>query len=429
MLSTILFLDAEYWMIGLWTTLGVLILVVRLVYNIEYYKNKLLNFITSISHGEFKNLYTPEHKNDSLAKAYTKLQDLYKKMRIEKEKHLLYLKTILEHIDIALICIDDQENIVISNNAAMRLFNRRYLTNTDAIFKIDSELHHHIISINSGEKYLHKFEKNDFKVELAIRATHFKLEERSYKIISLQDIKDELEVQEIESWRKLVRVLTHEIMNTAIPISTLASVTNQLFTDDDGNEKSLDALSLEDSDDLKHSLKTIERRSKGMVEFVSATKSYTNIPSLNKEDINIPDLIKSILSLLQPNIKEQQISLDVHIPNELILNIDEGLIEQVLINLVKNAMESFVDNKPRKILIKLTKVTGKQVILEIVDNGCGMNKKTLENAIVPFYTTKKEGSGIGLSLSQQIMRLHHGSLQIASIPDQGTEVKLIFSID
>ena len=168
-------------------------------------------------------------------------------------------------------------------------------------------------------------------------------------------------------------------MNTAIPISTLASVTNQLFTDDDGNEKSLDALSLEDSDDLKHSLKTIERRSKGMVEFVSATKSYTNIPSLNKEDINIPDLIKSILSLLQPNIKEQQISLDVHIPNELILNIDEGLIEQVLINLVKNAMESFVDNKPRKILIKLTKVTGKQVILEIVDNGCGMNKKTLEN--------------------------------------------------
>ena len=417
-----------FWLMSVWTFLLVLMFSILIIRESEKSKREFHNFITSITFGEFKNTYKSKNKNDELNKAFDDLIGVYRKLSSEKERNHLYLQTIVEHINSALLCFDEDDNIVIINNAAKQFFGRTYILNTNVIKRFDESLAEIVNKIKSGQKKLYKFTKLGNTYNISIYATEFKLQDSPYKLVSIQDVKYEMEEQELDSWRKLVRVLTHEIMNTAIPISTLAGGTNQLLLDEKGKEKNLEALNIEDQKDLRLSLKTIEKRSKGMVEFVRATKSYTNMPQPKYKDVSLQQIVDNVISLLKPSFEGKNIRLVFEKDNQLPdLKLDVKLIEQLLINIIKNSMEALEKIKEGKIKISLSSAKNKnKIALAITDNGPGIDPDEMENVFVPFYTTKKEGSGIGLSLSRQIMRLHGGSIQISSEVEKGTKVELIF---
>ncbi len=418
---------SEFWLISVWCSAFVILFSVLIVKSSEKSKRDLLNFVNAIVYDEFQNTYASKRKGNDLDKAFEALSQVYKKLRIEREENHLYLKTIIEHINLALLCFDEHKNIVIINDAAYKFFERKLVVNIATIQRFDSGLSGIIENIKGGQKKLYKFVKDGNLYNISIHATEFKMHDEPYKLISIQDVRFEMEEQELDAWRKLVRVLTHEIMNTAIPISTLAGVTNQLLLDEKGREKDLTNLDDEDQTDLRHSLKTIEKRSRGMVEFVKATKSYTNMPLPKFEKADIKLLLEDVIKLLKPGL-EKDIDFSIvsadHVP---LISIDVKLIEQLFINLIKNAIEAIPVKSKGKIKIELFKKQS-HLRVKITDNGNGMDAETLENIFVPFYTTKNEGSGIGLSLSRQIMKLHGGEISVSSILNEGTKIELRFNI-
>ncbi|MBU1011820.1 MAG: hypothetical protein KKG99_02340 [Bacteroidetes bacterium] len=419
---------SPFWLLSGWAFLLVILSSVLLIRESERSKRELYNFISAITFGEFKNTYKLRRKNDDLAKAFDDLISVYRNLSTEKERNHSYLQTIVEHINIVLLCFDKEENIVILNEAAKRFFNRSNIQKINVIERFDQPLSSIVKEIRGGQKKLYKFSKLGTIYNVSIHATEFKLQDKPYKLVSIRDVRFELEEQELDSWRKLVRVLTHEIMNTAIPISTLAGVTNQLLLDEKGNEKDLTSLNQEDQSDLRHSLKTIEKRSKGIVEFVKATKSYTNMPAPKFEKANLKQIIQNVIDLLRPGFEDKNIKIVLEANDGIAdLDLDIKLIEQLLINILKNSMDALEKSESGLAKISLKSVDFEnRTMVEIADNGSGMNQDILENIFIPFYTTKREGSGIGLSLSKQIMKMHNGTIEVRSVEAKGTTITLTF---
>jgi signal transduction histidine kinase len=233
-----------------------------------------------------------------------------------------------------------------------------------------------------------------------------------------------LEYQELESWQKLIRVLTHEIMNSVTPISSLSNAINDTFNETNGKKTELQKISDDDFEDIISSLKTIENRSKGLLKFVSSYKQLTKIPKPDIKEVNLTELVNHCHTLLKQKFKE----LNIHFTfnnskEEFNCFADYDLIEQVMINLLLNAIDAVKNQEKPQITVGIKNELNKYKI-NIKDNGKGIEPEEIEKIFIPFYTTKKEGSGIGLSLSRQIMRLHKGNIQVNSEQGKGTEFVL-----
>lgn len=230
-----------------------------------------------------------------------------------------------------------------------------------------------------------------------------------------------MEEKEIEAWQKLIRVLMHEIMNSIAPITSLASSALDLVK---GKED--DAFDSETITDVYNSLETIEKRGHGLINFVDSYRKLTHVPKPTFSEIDVSELFERISSLLKNEIEAQNVAFHTAVsPENLELIADRGLIEQVLINLIKNAREAVVGVDKALVRIEAGINLKSRVEIKIMDNGPGISPEHQERIFIPFFSTKETGSGIGLSLSQQIMRLHHGSISVNSIPGK-TEFRLEF---
>jgi len=262
-------------------------------------------------------------------------------------------------------------------------------------------------------------------VQLSIKAANFKIKNRNIKLISLQNIKTEIDQSEVDAWQKLIRVLTHEIMNSVSPIKLLSSSLIDMF--EENNEiKTIDEITNTTIQDSVFGLKTIRKRSSGLSNFVENYKSLTQISKANFSDFKICELFKQINTLLKSELEQKSIQFDLNCqPQDLIIHADEKLIEQVLINLIKNASEA-LKNSTNPIIKIEAEFINEFVQIKVSDNGPGISSELQDNIFIPFYTTKEKGSGIGLSLSRQIMNLHGGNISVKSEPDNGTAFTLIF---
>lgn len=267
----------HFWLVGLWTTLSAVILIFNLIRYVERSDREMANFLLAIKQGDFTNTYSgrgTSQKNAALGNAFSEILKVFQKLSTERETNHLFLQTVVEHISTALVTFDESGEIISYNQAAKRLLNKPYLKNLKSLESHDPDLYRKLRDVqpNHGEliKVLWKGELQN----LSLRATNFVLKDHKYKIVSLQDIKSELEEKEVESWQKLIRVLTHEIMNSAIPISTLSSVISEMLQDEKGQPLSFSQLDDDVGQDVLGGLKTIESRSKGLVRFVDAYKSF-----------------------------------------------------------------------------------------------------------------------------------------------------------
>jgi len=284
-------------------------------------------------------------------------------------------------------------------------------------------LHEALMDVQSGKSTLYKA-GNEFL--LTLQATELRIRGNTVKLVTLQNIQTELQKQELEAWQNLTRVLRHEIMNSITPISSLTSTLREILEQDLIKKEDNYELKTEGAEDLREGLNTIESRSKGLIKFIDAYREYTSLPQPKIKNIRVKDLIEKVAQLLKPEFKKTSIQFSYKSDSEyLTIQADEEMIEQVLINLIKNAIEA-LENLPNAKIELTGTYNDNAVIIEVSDNGPGIIPEAIERIFIPFFTTKKSGSGIGLALSRQIMQMHNGSLTVKSEPDVKTTFTLNF---
>ena len=417
----------DYWMVAVWLGLLLILLIIELIRFHERSRNALREFLVSIKQEDFSTLSTLNEKDKELQEAYRMILDKFKYLRIQKETHYHYLQRVIEHVDAALICLDHNLDIQLINKSAKELLQVPDIRDLRSLEKVDKDMVTLIREMDSGEREIIKLVRHGKILNLSVRASTFTLEKDKYKIVSLHDIKTELEEQEVESWQKLVRILTHEIMNSTIPITNMVGVARDFLVDDDGNPKEIPGLAKEDIDDLVESLSTAKNRSKGLVKFVQTTKDLARIPEPTISEIRVDELFNRLKGFYKNDLRQLKIDFKIILcKSGLVINADLEMIEQVLINLVKNAIDAVKDSSRPKIKIMADQNDNQAVVISVCDNGAGIPEENIENIFIPFFSTKKEGSGIGLSLSRQIMKLHRGRIDVETEPGAGTTFKLEF---
>lgn len=406
--------------------------VVKLIQFVETTNTLLTNFLESLRYSDFSRTFEIKglgHSFDRLTESFNVVINDFRKVREEREQNFFYLETVVEHIGIALISYRENGAVELINNSTKKLFKITNLKNLSELESFSSELVSKLMTITNGESIMVKIQKHDTLLQLAIFVTEFKVADRLIRMASIKDIQNELEENEMESWQKLIRVLTHEIMNSITPIASITQTLNYMIKDvrstytnafqDEGEHQAIEEIAL--------AIETIHKRSIGLLHFVESYRDLTRIPTPKFTIFSVYTLFENLMGLMKKEMQNLNIQCTaIVIPENLELSADEQLIEQVLINLLKNAIQALEKTENPLIELKaFTDINGKMNI-HVSDNGQGIIPEVLDKVFVPFFTTKPKGSGIGLSLSRQILRLHGGTLTVHSEPDKKTVFILKF---
>lgn len=407
----------------------ILILLAELFYFIDRSNRDLYNLLLSLRHKDFTQSVATRFSERSfreLEEMFNEIRNVYRDASIEREVHYQYLQFIINHINVTLICFRADGTISLFNPAARKMLGVTTPDHISIIKKINEDLYELILRLSSGQNELIRLILKGELMHLSIFVTEFKLQEIPHKLVSIQNIKEELETQELESWQKLIRVLTHEIMNSVTPISSLSSAIHEMLTEEDGSRKPLSMIPGDDIDDMYNSLSTIEERSRGLLKFVGNYKDLTRLPQPVFTNIKLNELLDHVSSLMKKEMDKQNITFEVYSEGpELDIYADKDMILQVIINLITNAGDALEKKKNKKIRMTGFRL-GEKTFIQVSDNGPGIDKESIDKVFIPFYTTRKKGSGIGLSLARQIMRLHKGSIYFTTEEAKGTTFTLEF---
>ena len=420
------FIQINYVSTGL-TTILLVIQISELFRYTSRTNKKLTRFLESIKYSDFVSGFSADDKLGTSFKelnlAFNDVLEAFRQARSEKEEHLLYLNTIVQHVSTGLIAYNEDGDVELINATAKELIDSPQIHNIEELIEKKSRLYKAIFDLPTGKSVLVTGE-ND--VQLAIHATTIKLKGKWIKLIALQNIQPELQKKELEAWQNLTKVLRHEIMNSITPIASLTSTLKDILNEDieeKGNEYSIQHDTI---NDIKEGLNTIAGRSNGLISFINAYRDYTNIPRPKFEKISVSALVERVMGLMKVELQNHNVKLQFISKVDCNLEGDGEMLEMVLINLVKNAIEASMSNSTPRITLSLEKNDKEEVSISVIDNGEGIIPEAIEKIFIPFYTTKSKGSGIGLSLSRQIMQLHHGTLTVKSAPGKGSTFVMKF---
>jgi len=389
--------------------------------------NELNQFVESIHYRDFSRHFDVKHaptELQSLRKGFNEINSTFKVISKEKETQYQYLQKILELVDTGILSYEAETGEVMwMNESLKKMFQLPYLKTIHSLSKRDDGLYQDVIGLKPGEGKIAtaQLEKGSFKV--LISATAFQTEGKVFKLVAFQNINEAMDETESKAWQKLLGVMTHEIMNSVAPISSLAdTLKNRL-------EKSIPDLSNKTGavEDLEVGIETIKRRSEGLLKFAETYRNLNKITQPNLSKVFVRDLFEGLYQLMQPTLDQKNIQLEIVLKDTaLAVEADTSLIEQVLINLLVNAIEAVKDQPEPRIILSGTSVQNKKVQLRVSDNGPGMTEEVMEKIFIPFFSTKKSGSGIGLSLCKQIMMLHKGNIHVQSKLNEGSAFILQF---
>ena len=406
------------------------VMVYQLIRYLESTNRKLIFFLESIENSDFTVKFSRDDKSGKdfkqLNQAFNHVFDAFREVRAEKEAHLQYLHTVVQYVRIGLISFDQQGKVELFNNAAVKLLGTVFIRNISELAATNPELLQILQNIKPGENTMLKKYLNHDELQLSVSATELQLRGKAFKLVSITNIHDELQQKEIEAWQNLAKVLRHEIMNSITPIVSHVETLNEIISDK-MSWSSGGVLTPETTMDLTKALKTIEKRSKGLLHFVDAYRNFSDIPTPEFRLVKVRDLFERLTGLFQGETKKMNIKVTAEvIPESLQIRLDQELIDTVLINLFKNALEAVWKIEAPRIELKARLNDQARAIMQIHDNGPGIIPEAQDKIFIPFYTTKEGGSGIGLSLSRQIMLMHHGNLTVKSEPDRNTVFTLHF---
>ncbi len=406
--------------------------VAAMVNLLENTNREVIEFLSSIRYDDFSQSYQLTGRGgtfDQLNNEFNNVIQNFKNIRNEKEAEYQYLKNIIHHIGIGILSFDKKGDVQIINTAAKRLFKVNRLRNISKLRGFSPELVEHLHQLRTGSKALVRVRDKGEIVQLAIYAIELYLKGEEFKLITVQNIQSELEEKEMEAWQNLIRVLTHEIMNSVTPISSLA---NTVHGEVEEIKKEGQEVSKEDLEDIGMAVDTIKRRSEALIRFVSDFRNLTHMPEPNMNHVKVAEMFHHIQILMNHECKSANIHFKTKLePESLMVTADQELIEQVLINMVKNAVQALQEmneeeNNEKVISLSAYQNSNNRLVISVNDNGPGIDKDAIDRIFIPFFTTKRTGSGIGLSLSRQIMRKHKGTITANSNPGEGTTFNLVF---
>ena len=388
---------------------------------------ELQQFVESVHYRDFSRYFDVKHapaELQPLREGFNQINSTFKVISKEKETQYQYLQKILELVETGILSYEgDSGEILWMNESLKKMLLIPYLKTIHSLEKRDSKLYNDIIGLRPGEGKITKahLEKGSFQVLLS--ATAFQTEGKIFKLVAFQNINEAVDETESKAWQKLLSVMTHEIMNSVAPISSLAdTLKNRL-------EKSVSHMNNKSAavHDLELGIETIKRRSEGLLKFAETYRNLNKITTLNLRTIYVRDLFEGLHQLMDPTLAQKNIELDIVLKDtDLSLQVDTSLVEQVLINLVVNAIEAVKDHPNPRIILSASTSNNRKVIIRVADNGSGMTEEIMDKIFIPFFSTKKSGSGIGLSLCKQIMMLHKGNIHVQSKVGEGTVFNLQF---
>lgn len=396
-----------------------------LFYQLNKIQRELKRFFTAFEYNDSTIKFNKKGVDPSfktIYKEFDRIIESFSKLKLNKERELLFFKQAAEHTSVGLLAFSVNGNIKLINSAFTELFKIRKGKNINDFKDINDDIFNLLTVSKPGNETI-KINVNNQLKHIATKTVTFRYENEEFKLIAFQDIKNEIDQTELDAWQKLIRILRHEIHNSLSPITFLSSGLVQQIEDE--IEKT-GAIKSKTSSNLLEGLKVIRKRSVGLSEFVENYKRLTNLPLPNIQAVSANQFLEHIESLYKNECAEKNIKLSVNRAyNDSVIHIDEKLIEQVLINIIANAIDALEEVNNPTITIEY-KLENEHQILSIADNGKGIPAEIQENIFTPFFTTKKNGTGIGLSLSRQIMRLHDGTLSVTSQPNTGTTFTLSF---
>jgi nitrogen fixation/metabolism regulation signal transduction histidine kinase len=402
-------------------------LILILIRYVNKTNRSLKQFLESIKYADYVNSDVESSK--SFKELNFNLNEIIRYVRLaelEKESTHHYLRHLLDEMPTGIITYDKQDKVEIINRAGLKILDLDSLSNLTLLNSIQPELKSEIENLSQTKKKVISLQTKNGLKTILFQHKEILINCRKIQVISFENIRAELDLEEEKAWQKIFRVLTHEIMNSIGPIRSLTASVLKIFTSND-DAKTLNQLNQEDIEIAVTGLRSIDNRNKGLTSFVSDFKKLMRIPEPEKEQIEINQFVNEVFPLLQELCVEKNIKIiynPLHKSN--FFAIDNKQITQVLINLVKNSVEA-INSKNGKIEINFVLEENK-IALSINDNGEGISQDVISEIFIPFFTTKKGGSGIGLSLSRQIMRNHNGELRISSKENEGTKCDLILPI-
>jgi len=389
---------------------------------------EISTFLSSIRYDDFTTTYPTKGRGKSMNELYNEFNNVIRKfreIRAEKEANYHYFRTIVQHVGIGLVTFNKLGEVQIINSAAKNLIGVESLNSIFELSKVSPKLVESLVKLKTGGSDLIDISIEGSRIQLSVYVIELVLRGEEFKLVSIQNIQSELEEKEMEAWQNLIRVLTHEIMNSVTPLSSLAATVEENLVDNIEDDVPIEKDELED---IYLAVKTIKKRSEGLIHFVSDFRNLTRLPEPKMQQEDIQDMMEHILLLLSNEIKEKGIEISLNVkPKGLKFNVDKEQIDQVLINIVQNAIHAMDENSGEKFLLINCFINEyDRPTLTIRDNGVGIDEEALTKIFIPFFTTKKQGSGIGLSLSKQIMRKHGAAISVKSVIDEGTEFTLRF---
>ena len=391
---------------------------------------ELSQFIEAVQYRDFSLQFTEKNAPVSvrqLRRAFNQINSTFKQLSSEREEQYQYLQKILELVDTGILSYDQNGDVGWINEAFKNMMNVPYLRNISSLEKREESVYQAIMNLKNGDSQLVKI--NHKQVLLA--KTTFLNENIETNLIAFQNVNEAIEDTEAQAYQKLLRVMTHEIMNSVAPIASLAETMETTLRGrkeikETGGKDLGDKYQI-NFDDISLGISTIRKRSENLLKFADTYRQLAKVSMTSFSKFYIRDLFEGVEILLENQIEQKNIEFDVIIKDfELMIEGDMVLIEQVLINLIINAIDAVQHQPNPKITLSVFQNNQQQVIIEVRDNGVGMSDELMDKIFVPFFTSKPNGSGIGLSLSKQIMALHKGTITVNSVEKQGTSFRLGF---
>lgn len=406
--------------------------VISLIHFAEKTNRDLSRFLLSIRYDDTSQSFSSKGLGTSfndLKEAFGAVMRKLQETRSEKEVHARYLNTIIRHVGIGLIVYKPDGEVDLINNAAKKILRITALKDINNLKPLYPELAGTLLNLRHSEKKLVKLKRDDETGLLSIFGHPFVLKEEEFILVSIQNIQEELEEKEMEAWQNLIRVLTHEIMNSITPISSMSSSILEILShhEKDGVYTGSD-ITPEEMDDIAGAFETITKRSLGLMNFVNNYRSMTLIPKPKFQIIALSEFFQNLERLMNDELKDNGIILKWSVdPESLELSGDPDLMEQVMINLLLNAIHAVTGREKPVIEMSARLASEGAIIIAVEDNGVGIVEEALDKIFIPFFTTRENGSGIGLSLSRRIIRLHKGTIRVKSVVDKGSVFTLRFS--